>query len=50
MLQCTDNFAIVDFVHKSTDRAAHVNVSRNANFSLRSRSKKKPLSLTLKLW
>ena len=41
MLQCTDNFAIVDFVHKSTDRAKHVNVSRNANFSSRSTSRSK---------
>ena len=40
MLQCTDNFAIVD---KSTDRAAHVNVSRNAIFKSRltSHSEKK---------
>ena len=43
MLQCTDNFTIFD---KSTDRAAHVNVSCNAIFSSRSTSrseKKNPL-------
>ena len=50
MLQGTDNFAIFD---RSTDRAAHVNVSHNAIFSSRSTlrsEKKKALSLTLKLW
>ena len=39
MLQGTHNFAIVD---KSTDRAAHVNVSRNAISSV--------LALDLAFW